>query len=59
LIVTLKWILIIFSRTVTEKVGVIFPPHLISACALTGETRNQEIDSFRLKAAYCFANKQT
>jgi len=48
-------ILIIFGRTVTEKTcnqNVLhFPPHLINASALPGETRNPEIASFHLNAA--------
>jgi len=35
----------------------IFPPHLISASALLGETGNQEIASFHLNAA-CFFTKK-
>ena len=36
------------------KVYFIFPPHLTSASALPGETRNSEIASFHLNAACCF-----
>jgi len=35
-----------------------FPPHLTSASALPGETRNSEIASFHLNVA-CFFTKKT
>ena len=35
----------------------IFPPHLISASALPGETGNTEIVSYHLNAACCFTKK--
>ena len=51
-------IVIIFgTRKLAIKMYFIFPPHLTSASALPGETRNPEIASFHLNAA-CFFTKK-
>jgi len=49
---------IISGRKVTanesNKKMLYFPPHLTTASVLSGETRNPEIASFHLNAAYLF-----
>ena len=54
------WILIIFGRNVTQKVGkYIFPPHITGASAIPCKTGSNEITSLRFSAVCCFANRHT
>ena len=50
-----------FGTNAADNVGVnmyfIFPPHLISASALPGQTGNPEIVSFHINAACFFTTK--
>jgi len=46
------------QRKYAIKTYFIFPPHLTSASALPGESRNAEIASFHLNAA-CFFTQNT